>query len=1443
MALSKQRIQHDGETAYAWERDAIDFVVAGLPDMDPYTAWNLVEFVDPTTGRLYEIDMLVLSWQSLFVVEIKSHPGKFTGDSRDWTVEHEGRLKYLENPLYLTNRKSKVIAGLLSRELAYEHRVWVEPLVFLSGASEVRLNESGIIGVVDRSSVIRAFTHGEYPGAQQRARMVSRSTMKEVIAALRKIGIREARASRLVGQYKLGNLLVEGPGYQEHKGEHTSIEGMTSRIRSYLVPRGRSVEARSQLDRAARREAQILTRLGEHRHILRCTDLKPDAPLGPALLFEAFEGGEPLDAFIRRQPELSFDDRLEILHQLADALNYCHRSHVLHRNLSPSAVLVRKKDGEQIETKLHCFQLAMQQEGSIGTRHLTELTEDAGLLYRAPEVLEDPANAVPESDVFSLGAVAFFVLTGQAPAASLVEREKALVTQNGLRVGAVRDDLTPGIEAQVAWATELRATNRPDNTLLWFNMLLEEATRPPEVAQVLVDPLEAKPGQELPGGFIVRELLGSGATSHVFRVEKDSKSFALKVPIDDGCTDRLRSEAELLERLRHEHIVSGHGMRKVGSRECLLLEFVGSENRDDPQNLAVLLRRDGTVGLDFARRYGDDLLSAVQYLEEHGVQHRDIKPANIGFTPSSKQARHLVLIDFSLVSSDPSNVMVGTPAYRDPYLRMRGSWDTAADRYSVALVLYEMLTGGRPALDASATEGLPTLKVDAERFDAALRDRFLTFFQRAFAARVEERFESAEHMKTAWLGLFAEQRPAQPGPQPEPRAHDSTPPFDLSTVTPQSSVEALSPILSSRGRNALDRAGVATVAELLQLPRNFLSAVRGVGSHVAREIQDVADQLRQRFTQGSVGEVEVLAAGYAGPRVSLGPGCSFGLQPEQLQRLHDAGIPSTGELASAALERVRRILGKDETDSLRKAMLAGLTQQPEYTIDRWAEELLPLRGKKSSGSDKQIHALLGLIPLPGRDENDELPGVTRVAEAFKVTRAAVYINLGKARDRWEPTAGLRALAEAVREIVDGAGGALPVRDTAMELARRWGGVGEPDGALERKARALVRVAGEVRQENLAFETIELARLAGQLWAGASADLLEVAKRVGEAADELAVTEPLPSSEKARTVLEKAVEGTPLATLPTEKLIALAVRASRGAAMSARLEVYPKGMDATRALTLSAGAFAVAEIDPDEVAKRVRARYPEAAALPSRPELDKLVAASGLVFDSQTGRYRRKTESLPTSSGSPVQPIHRMRTALPNQPLLRTPEAQEAAAFDSSLRASVERGRFRVLQTSADEAEYVATVLARQLGVEPTSLDQALTKYAEARRTKLGIEPGKIREVDRNRAPANEWKLLRNLMAFAGDDLVGEILAHRDKPWLLVHPGALATYELGAQLAKLIDRADREDGAAVLLLVPCQDDGAPPSINGKLPVPTPVPGQRMRVPRSWIENQHRAGSLA
>src|SRR5256885_12554146 len=59
------------------------------------------------------------------------------------------------------------------------------------------------------------------------------------------------------------------------------------------------------------------------------------------------------------------------------------------------------------------------------------------------------------------------------------------------------------------------------------------------------------------------------------------------------------------------------------------------------RSLGDVLREQGTLPLELARRYGDDLLSAVQYLEEAGVTHRDIKPTNVGFTSRSKKQSHL----------------------------------------------------------------------------------------------------------------------------------------------------------------------------------------------------------------------------------------------------------------------------------------------------------------------------------------------------------------------------------------------------------------------------------------------------------------------------------------------------------------------------------------------------------------------------------------------------------------------------------------------------------------------------------------------------------------------------------------------------------------------------------------------------------------------------------
>ena len=72
------------ESRYPWERDALDFVRDRWPDHDPYRAWANFEFI-ALDGSINEVDLLLLTPMGLFLVEIKSRPGRVEGDAGTWT--------------------------------------------------------------------------------------------------------------------------------------------------------------------------------------------------------------------------------------------------------------------------------------------------------------------------------------------------------------------------------------------------------------------------------------------------------------------------------------------------------------------------------------------------------------------------------------------------------------------------------------------------------------------------------------------------------------------------------------------------------------------------------------------------------------------------------------------------------------------------------------------------------------------------------------------------------------------------------------------------------------------------------------------------------------------------------------------------------------------------------------------------------------------------------------------------------------------------------------------------------------------------------------------------------------------------------------------------------------------------------------------------------------
>ena len=302
MALSPGRRIRAAETEFPWERGAIDFVVDALPDSDPHTAWELCELFDPGTGRLYEIDLMVLSRSGLFLIEIKSHRGELTGDQQDWTfTEDNGKRRYLDCPYPTTNHKARVLGSLLGYKM--DVRPFVQPLVFVSDpAVTINLRGGTPQWLVTPETIRKTLVHG-LPSS--RGPVVNRPMMGRLRDVFRQLGLKPSEGHRRVGGFSLKHVVDEGEGYQEFHATGTVVETDTARVRCYLVPRATSTDRKRELEAAAEREARVLSQLGQHPNILSYRAFVPDGPLGPAVIFEPFERGLPLPIFLKTEPDLS----------------------------------------------------------------------------------------------------------------------------------------------------------------------------------------------------------------------------------------------------------------------------------------------------------------------------------------------------------------------------------------------------------------------------------------------------------------------------------------------------------------------------------------------------------------------------------------------------------------------------------------------------------------------------------------------------------------------------------------------------------------------------------------------------------------------------------------------------------------------------------------------------------------------------------------------------------------------------------------------------------------------------------------------------------------------------------------------------------------------------------------------------------------------------------
>ncbi len=699
-------------------------------------------------------------------------------------------------------------------------------------------------------NIIAAIKYRQGAGLSSDSRTrIDSTTLSRIVRAMDSAGIRPSERLRHVADYRMEDFLGEGPhtAWQDWSAKHVSLKNDYRRVRIY--PKA-TPEADARLTRSmAEREYQILRSL-RHPGILEAQTFH-DHDLGPAILFSRDPEELRLDFHLDRSKDsLSLDRRLDLIRQLAEAVRYAHSRRVIHRALSPQSVLVTRPTSDRPLAKIFNWQGGRDLETSTSQRrtsvsvHLSDYLENASYVYLSPEALVDDRNRSESSDIFSLGAIAFHILAGRPPAPNIHELQRLLQEHHGLPLPAVLDSASKELDGLV------RAATNPDiglrlPTVAAFLDLLEAAEDRLTEPALPENPLEAGKNQLIYPGITVEKRLGVGGTAAAFLVSTDGKTCVLKIALKPEYNDRIRSEFDVLGQLRHDQIVApiGNSAFEIKGLAAFLTEYAGE------RTLASYLHENGRVSLELLHRFGSDLLEILRLLELKGIPHRDLKPENMAVFPYGPQRQeHLRLFDFSLSRHRYDDFLAGTADYRDPFLITRKLWDPHADRYSAAIILYEMATGTLPKFGDGKTAphvSNEEATVDSNLIEAAVRDSLTFFFRRALKRDSAQRFESASDMALAWDNIFREAK-ATPSRPPDYQEIARA----LESVTLESSIAELS--LGTRAENILDRENILTVAQLLAVPIAHIRTLSGVGAKTRAEIVDILKRLRQRFPQPTV---------------------------------------------------------------------------------------------------------------------------------------------------------------------------------------------------------------------------------------------------------------------------------------------------------------------------------------------------------------------------------------------------------------------------------------------------------------------------------------------------------------------------------------------------------------------------------------------------------------
>jgi eukaryotic-like serine/threonine-protein kinase len=209
----------------------------------------------------------------------------------------------------------------------------------------------------------------------------------------------------------------------------------------------------------------------------------------------------------------------------------------------------------------------------------------------------------------------------------------------------------------------------------------------------------APAGPELPERYAVVTMIGVGGMASIWAADDQvlGRRVAIKLLAEQYAEQprfvaRFEREARMAALLSgHPHVVTIYDVGEANGRPFIVMEHLAG---------GTLAERmaGGRPRRDDVLRWLGEAASALDFAHEKGVVHRDVKPRNLLFDDRDR----LVMADFGIAraayeeSLTATNELLGTAAYISPEQALGQPATAASDRYALAVVAFETLTGGLP---------------------------------------------------------------------------------------------------------------------------------------------------------------------------------------------------------------------------------------------------------------------------------------------------------------------------------------------------------------------------------------------------------------------------------------------------------------------------------------------------------------------------------------------------------------------------------------------------------------------------------------------------------------------------------------------------------------------------------------------------------------------------